>query len=262
MKLSQKDIPHAVIVTHRRGRKKIVPKKQIRTRIFEVIEVASVGDRASKIYDVCMMFLIVLSLVPLAFKETNAVFTAINAIATAGFVVDYAMRLTTADIKLKRGNVSFFIYPFTPLAIVDLLAIIPEFTGVFPGLRLMKLLRLFRTFRVFRSLKMLRYARSVQIIVNVIKSQKAPLLAVCSLAVGYVLISALIIFNVEPDTFSNFFEAIYWATVSLTTMGYGDIYPVTTAGRIVTMVSSFVGIAIVALPAGIITAGYMEQIKK
>ena len=87
-------------------------------------------------------------------------------------------------------------------------------------------------------------------------------MAVCSLAVGYVLISALIIFNVEPDTFSNFFEAIYWATVSLTTMGYGDIYPVTTAGRIVTMVSSFVGIAIVALPAGIITAGYMEQIRK
>ncbi|MCD8118437.1 MAG: potassium channel family protein [Lachnospiraceae bacterium] len=60
------------------------------------------------------------------------------------------------------------------------------------------------------------------------------------------LISALIIFNVEPDTFENFFEAIYWACVSLTTMGYGDIYPVSTAGRVVTMVSSFMGIAIIA----------------
>lgn len=239
-----------------------MPRKQIRKRVFEVIEVAGSGDKASKVYDLCMMCLIIASLVPLAFKETNCVFSAINAVATVCFILDYAIRLATADMKLNRGVISFILYPFTPLAIVDLLAILPEFTSLFPGLRLVKLFRLFRTFRVFRSFKMLRYARSVQIIVNVIKSQKAPLLAVCSLAAGYVLISALIIFNVEPDTFSNFFEAIYWATVSLTTMGYGDIYPVTTAGRIVTIVSSFVGIAIVALPAGIITAGYMEQIKK
>lgn len=239
-----------------------MPKKQIRKRIFEVIEVAGEKDKASKAYDLCMMCLIIASLVPLAFKETNAVFSIINIAATICFILDYIMRLVTADMKLKRGAVSFILYPFTPLAIIDLLAILPGFTTLFPGLRLVKLFRLFRTFRVFRSFKILRYAKSVQIITAVIKSQKGPLLAVCSLAVGYVLISALIIFNVEPDTFSNFFEAIYWATVSLTTMGYGDIYPVTAAGRIVTMVSSFVGIAIVALPAGIITAGYMEQIKK
>lgn len=234
----------------------------MRKRIFEVIEVASEGDKASKVYDLFAMCIIVVSLVPLAFKETNRVFSAINTITTVCFILDYVMRLITADMKLGRGTASFILYPFTPLAIIDLLAILPGFTSLFPGLRLVKLFRLFRTFRVFRSFKVLRYARSVQIIVAVIKSQRGPLLAVCSLAFGYVLISALIIFNVEPDTFSNFFEAIYWATVSLTTMGYGDIYPVTTAGRIVTMVSSFVGIAIVALPAGIITAGYMDQVKR
>ena len=146
------------------------------------------------------------------------------------------------------------------MALIDLMAILPSFTGLFLGLRLMKLLRMFRTFRVFRSFKMFRYTKSVQIIVDVIHAQRGPLLAVCSMATGYILISALIIFNLEPDTFDNFFEAVYWATVSLTTVGYGDIYPVTTIGRIVTMVSSFVGIAIVALPAGIITAGYMDKI--
>lgn len=67
--------------------------------------------------------------------------------------------------------------------------------------------------------------------------------------------------NVEPDSFNSFFDAVYWATVSLTTMGYGDIYPVTEIGRVVTMISSLFGIAIVALPAGIITAGYMDEIK-
>ena len=72
----------------------------------------------------------------------------------------------------------------------------------------------------------------------------------------------MIIYNVEPDTFDTYFDAIYWATVSLTTVGYGDIYPVSTMGRIITMVSSVFGIAIVALPAGIITAGYMNELEK
>ena len=97
---------------------------------------------------------------------------------------------------------------------------------------------------------------------EVIKTSKDALLAVCGLAVAYIFVSALVIFNVEADSFGTFFDAIYWATVSLTTVGYGDIYPVTTAGRIITMISSLFGIAVVALPAGIITAGYMEIISK
>ena len=80
------------------------------------------------------------------------------------------------------------------------------------------------------------------------------------LAVAYTLISALVIYNVEPGSFDNFFEAIYWATVSLTTVGYGDIYPETTIGRVVTMFSSVFGIAIIALPSGVITAGYLSEI--
>ncbi len=98
------------------------------------------------------------------------------------------------------------------------------------------------------------------IIINVMKNSKEALLAVCTLAIGYIIISALIIFNIEGDTFDTFFDAIYWATVSLTTVGYGDIYPITTAGRVITMISSLFGIAIVALPAGIITAGYMDAL--
>ncbi len=95
---------------------------------------------------------------------------------------------------------------------------------------------------------------------EVIRNSKDALLAVCALAIGYVLISALVIFNVEPASFNTFFDAVYWATVSLATIGYGDIYPVTTAGRVITMISSFFGIAIVALPAGIITAGYVDAL--
>jgi voltage-gated potassium channel len=87
-------------------------------------------------------------------------------------------------------------------------------------------------------------------------------MAVVTLAAGYILISALVIFHVEPDSVATFFDAVYWATVSLTTVGYGDIYPVTVLGRTVAMLSSFFGIAIVALPAGIVTAEYLNALKE
>lgn len=86
--------------------------------------------------------------------------------------------------------------------------------------------------------------------------------AVCVLACGYIALSALIMFQVEPDSFDTFFDAIYWAIVTLTTVGYGDIYPTSEIGRIVSMMSSFMGIAIVALPTGIITAGYMRELSR
>lgn len=234
----------------------------LRKRIYQVIEIAGPGDRLSAVYDYLMMAAILVSLVPLAFKQTTLLFDVIDKATVTLFVLDYLARLVTADHKLGRGAKSFVLYPFTPMALVDLVSILPSLLPVSSGLKLFRLLRLARSFRVFRAFKMLRYSRSMTIIGNVIRNQRAPLLAVGSLAVGYILVSALVIFNVEPDTFGNFFDAVYWASVSLTTMGYGDIYPVTDAGRIVTILSSFVGIAIVALPAGIITAGYMEEINK
>ena len=164
-------------------------------------------------------------------------------------------------MKLEKSIGSFFLYPITPMAIIDLLSILPSLTVLNNGLKLLKLFRLLRTLKVLRTFKFLRYSKSFEIIANVFKSQRKVLSAVGSLAVAYILISALVIYNVEPDSFNTFFDAIYWATVSLTTVGYGDIYPVTVIGRLVTMLSSVLGIAIIALPAGIITAGYMSEIK-
>ena len=119
-----------------------------------------------------------------------------------------------------------------------------------------------RALRVVRVFKAMRYSKSFEIIGKVLRRSKDSLIVVCMLSGGYILISALIIFNVEPDSFDTFFDAIYWARVSLTTVGYGNIYPVTTIGRVITMISSIFGIAIVALPAGIITAGYMAELEK
>ena len=100
------------------------------------------------------------------------------------------------------------------------------------------------------------------IIVNVLSKKKDALFTVGILALSYFFVTALIVFQVEPDTFDNFFQAIYWATVSLTTVGYGDIYPTSNIGRIISMISSFLGIAVVALPSGIIISGYQEELEK
>lgn len=235
----------------------------MRKRIFEIIEISEDNDRASSYYDAFMLVSIIISILPLAFKTHYSFFHYTDIVTTFIFIVDYLLRLSTADYKLKDSSaLSFVKYPFTPWAVIDLVSILPTISALNSGFKLLRLFRIFRTFRVFRVLKAFRYSRSVSIIIKVIRNSKDALIAVCTLAMGYILVSALVIFNVEAESFNTLFDAIYWATVSLTTVGYGDIYPVSTAGRVITMLSSVLGIAIVALPAGIITAGYLEALKE
>ena len=234
----------------------------MRKKIYEIIEPSDNGGKLSNIYDFIMMATIVISIIPLAFKSDNLLFHWIDYITVAIFILDYILRIITADIKLNKSATSFFLYPITPMAIIDLLSILPSITVLNSGFRLLKLFRLLRTLKVLRAFKFLRYSKSFDIISNVFKKQKKVLAAVATMAVAYVLVSALVIYNVEPESFETFFDAIYWATISLTTVGYGDIYPVSTIGRIVTMISSVFGIAIIALPSGVITAGYLAEINK
>lgn len=233
----------------------------MRKRLFEIVEHSSENDKVSKVYDIFMMVIIFISLIPLAFKKDYNILLIIDKVAAGIFIVDYIIRWFTADMKLKKGKLSFVLYPFSIMAIIDFISILPSITVLNAGFKTLRLCRMIRTFRVFRIAKTVRYSKNIQIISNVLKKSKDSLVTVGSLAVCYIMIAALVIFNVEPDSFETLFDAIYWATVSLTTVGYGDIYPVTDAGRIITMLSSFVGIAIVALPAGIITAGYMSEIE-
>lgn len=232
---------------------------KMRYKIFSVIETDN-QSTAGKIYDCGMIVVILLSLIPLAFKENYVIFSWIETISVAVFILDYILRWITADCKLQKRWKSFLLYPFTWMALIDLLSILPSVQVLNAGFKVLRVVRLVRCFRVFRTFKLLRYSKNISILVRVFQKQKRVLGCVGGFALAYILISALIIFNVEPDTFPTFFDAVYWATVSLTTMGYGDIYPITVAGRIVTMISSVLGIAIVALPAGIITAGYMDEI--
>lgn len=232
----------------------------MREKIFKIIEPTEPANAASSYYDKFMIICITLSIIPLCFKETNAAFVWIERTTVAIFILDYISRWVTADLKgTTHKKTAFLKYPFTPYAIIDLLSILPVFIPLNTSFKLLRLLRLAKA---FRALRLLRYSKSMKIITSVIKKERKPLLAVCILAAGYILISALVMFQVEPDCFETFFDSIYWAMVTLTTVGYGDIYPVSDIGRIISMLSSFMGIAIVALPTGIITAGYMSELEK
>lgn len=233
----------------------------MRKRLFEILEVGKEDDYLSRAYDFAMIGIILASVFPLGFKSTYQWMLVVDLITTCIFIVDYILRWFTADYKYK-SKLGFLKYPFGFMAIIDLISILPSLFTINSGFRLFKLFRLLRSFKVFRVFKLFRYSKSISIILNVFRKQKDTLITIAGLSFGYVLISALIILNVEPETFNTYFDALYWAMVSLTTVGYGDIYPVTIAGKIITMISAVLGIAIVALPAGVITAGLMEEIEE
>ena len=119
-------------------------------------------------------------------------------------------------------------------------------------------------------LKRFRYSSKIAIFLRVLRQEKDVLLGVLGIALFYIFVSALIMFNAEPhinpstgeETFTSFFDALYWATVTLTTVGYGDLCPTTDVGRIISMISSLFGVGIIAMPSGVITAGYMQEWRK
>lgn len=239
----------------------------LQQKIYNVVNHNEDGSWSSRIYDGYMLIMIIMSIVPLMFMEYYPIFKVIEFVTVIAFIVDYILRWVTSNIQLKKGWLSYFIYPFTPMAIIDLLSILPGFSLISPSF---KQLRLTRLLRIIRLLKVFRYSYRITILFKVLHKERQILLSVLMLALFYIFITALIMFNAEPHvnpvtgakTFDSFFDALYWATVTLTTVGYGDLCLVTDLGRVVSMLSSLFGVAIVALPSGAITASYLEELRE
>ena len=234
----------------------------MRKKIYGLLE----SSRDSDWYDILMLVAILASVVPLMFVEEYPAFRIIEIVTVSIFIVDYLLRWLTADYRLQKKGWSFVIYPFTGWAIIDLLSILPGLSLIGRGFKILRITRMLRILRLF---KLIRYSDKIEILGKVIRKEKGVLLSVLGIAVFYVFVTALIMFNVEPHvnpvtgatTFATFFDSLYWATVTLTTVGYGDMIPATDVGRFVSMLSSLFGVAIIALPSGVITASYLEELR-
>lgn len=236
-----------------------------RRKIYEILNHR--GGRLSSIYEWVMLGYILLSIIPLMFRDQQLVPRIIETYAVIFFILDYLLRWITADFRIKKGKWSFVLYPFTAWAIIDLLSILPELQILNDGFTALRITRLLR---VMRLLKVFHFTTKFDMLGRAIRRERRILVTVMLIAVFYVFITALVMFNVEPRinpntgavTFGSFFDALYWATVTLTTVGYGDVIPVTSFGRLVSMISSLFGMAIIALPSGVITASYLDELRR
>lgn len=238
-----------------------------RQRIYELIEPRN-DNEFSKAYDWLMLGAIIVGIIPLLFRNQTRIFWYFDIVSGFIFILDYLLRWVTADKSSQKDPIAaFFLYPLTPMAIIDLLSILPTLNLLSPTFKVVRISRFLKILRVF---KVVRYFEPLEIILSVVRRQRKILYTVLSLALFYIFITALIMFNAEEDInpetgkylFGNFFDAFYWAACTLTTVGYGDLYPISDTGRVISIISSMVGIAIIALPSGIITAGYLDELKE
>lgn len=245
--------------------------KPLRLRLYEIIEKDHNQDILSRLYDRYILLLVVLSAIPLVVRLWDRRIFLLDCTVTCLFVVDYILRWMTADYLPRMQKYpkwkAFLLYPLTPMAIIDLLSILPALMtfSMLPTMTLpnfLRVVRLMRLFRCARFFKTMRYAKSMLYLYRAVQRERRLLLTVLLVAAVYVFASAAMIFSVEPNTFGSFFDAIYWATATLTTVGYGDIYPVSEIGRAVSMVSAVFGIAVIAMPSSIITAGFLEEVNR
>ena len=232
----------------------------MRSRIFQIVQRARKGDHASRAYDLFVVCVAFASVVPTLFHadalpETGQfIVNAIDLVTVYILAFDYILRWMTHDLSEGRPGdwKAFARYPFTPTAIIDLLAILPSLNVLPAGFLFLRVLRIFRVFR---------YSRHLSIISNVFYQERRTLGLIMILACLYIFITSLIMFTLESDTFTDFVDALYWGTITLTTIGFGDIHPLTDVGRVITSISSLFGIFVLALPAGIMTGSFLKQLQ-
>ena len=245
----------------------------IRRQVFDIIQPDDGTSLLSRIFDWLITGLILASVIIVfaaTFNLPKGVLRAlllIEGVASVVFTVEYALRILTADFLYpESGTIKARIkYVFSPMALVDLVAILPFWLpmllpGTMLGLRALRLVRLLRIF------KLNRYFDAIKSLGEVIVLKKRELLGSLFFVSILMLISSLLMYSAEheaqPDVFRNAFSGLWWAVATLTTVGYGDIYPVTALGRLLGAFIAFSGLAAVAIPTGIISSGLMEALSR
>jgi voltage-gated potassium channel len=251
-------------------------KGTFKRRIYSLVETASYEDIQKKhldFFDIFIMVLISLNILAIileSFKKIGAryhsAFSSFEIFSVVIFTIEYLLRIwsCTVNPRYSKPVLGRLKFVFSPLSIIDLMAILPFYLPMLLPFDL-RFLRAVRLFRLLRVLKFGRYSESMKLFGKVLKSKKAELVS-SFLIIGILLIiSSSLLYYVErdaqPDKFSNIISSMWWGVATLTTVGYGDVYPITWPGKLFGAIISLLGIGLFALPTGILSAGFIEAIK-
>jgi voltage-gated potassium channel len=246
--------------------------KDIRRRAYELIENTKENDIAGTLVNRIIIIFICLnigSIITESFENLSIPLTIalqfFEYVSVALFSLEYAVRFWTAPFRFPLLKHPYLRYVISPMAILDLLAVAPFYLPMFIpfDLRFLRVLRLFRLLRVF---KLNRYSDSLNLIGRVIKKEKSKLLMTGFVIVVLIILASSIMYffenTVQPENFPNIIATLWWAISTLTTVGYGDVYPITYMGKFLSSIFALLGVGLVALPSGIICTGMINEMNE
>lgn len=248
--------------------------ENLKYRVYDVLVETDDGELIDRIVAVILMILILVNAVAVVLEtvdelsaEYGALFHALEVVSVTIFTVEYLLRLWIAPLspQYSKPVMGRIRYAFSLMAIIDLLAILPTFLPMIFPLDL-RIVRFLRTFRLFRLFKMSRYVESLNTLDDVIRSKKEELLVTVVMILMLLLFSSSLMYLVEneaqPDKFPNIPASMWWGVATLTTVGYGDVFPITPLGKLLGAFIAFLGIGMFALPTGILASGFAEEISR
>jgi voltage-gated potassium channel len=247
--------------------------EKLKYRVYDILVETDDGETIDWIVAVCLMILILVSVLAVILETVDeydaaygALFNKIEIVCVTIFSIEYLLRLWIAPLDPKyAGRFGRLRYAVSLLAIIDLVAILPTFLPMFFPMDLL-VLRFLRTFRLFRLFKMSRYVQSLNTLDDAIIAKKEELLVSMAMIGMLLLFSSSLMYLVEheaqPDKFPSIPSALWWGVVTLTSVGYGDTYPITPLGKLLGGFTAFLGVAMFALPTGIFAAGFAEELSK
>lgn len=246
--------------------------KKIKCRTHEILEVARPNDKVSRAVDITLMCLILLNVALIIADTFNlppiavTIGSIVENISVGIFTVEYLARLWVADLSFPELS-SFrarLRYLRTFAAVIDLVSLLPSYISAISANFMV--LRMLRVLRLLRAFKLNRYTHALRDIGEVFRKKASQLISSMMVVSFLMVISSVLMYDAEheaqPEVFDNAFSGLWWAIATVTTVGYGDIYPVTVVGRVMSAVIAVLGIGLVAVPTGIITAGFSEQISR
>ena len=245
----------------------------LRDRLYTLLEAPPPGDPTAHRLRVAIVVLIIVSTVAIVAESDPAlqarwgpVFRGVDVVTGVAFAVEYVLRLyaCTANPSYRHPVTGRLRFALRPVMVLDLVAVLPLFLGLLATE--MRIVRLMRLLRVLRAAKLGRYSSALGVMGHVVRARSAVLVATVSLVVALLVLAASAMWAVErdvqPERFGSIPAAMWWAAITITTVGYGDVYPVTAAGRVLGACVAVLGIALFALPTSIFAAEFLDQFRR